>query len=62
MPGGPEESSDDWEARRVRGAKVGSTNDDGGNSLYQPITVLERSSSSKRICATPMKHLWSMRP
>ncbi len=62
MPGGPEESSEVWEARRVRGANVGSTNDEGGNSLYQLITVLERSSSSKRIWATPMKHLWSMRP
>lgn len=62
-PGGPEElSSDDCEARRVREASVGSTREDGGNNLYQPITVLDKSSSSNRICATPMKLLWSMRP
>lgn len=63
MQGGPVElSRDDWEALRVRGVKVGSTSDEGGNNLYQPITTLDRSSSSRRIWATPMKHLWSMRP
>lgn len=63
MPGGPGElSSDDWEALRVREARVGSTKEDGGNNLYQPMTVLDKSNSSNRICATPMKLLWSMRP
>lgn len=48
---GPVElSRDDWEARRVRRElSVGSTSDDGGNSLYQPMTMLERSSSSSKI-------------
>lgn len=55
---GPVElSRDDWEALLVRGAKVGSTRDEGGNSLNQPITILDRSSSSKSICATPIKDL-----
>ena len=62
-PGGPEELSREvWEARLVREASVGSTREEGGNNLYQPITVLDKSSSSNRICATPMKLLWSMRP
>ncbi len=60
--GAGELSRDDWEARRVREARVGSTREEGGKSLYQPITLLERSSSSSRICATPMKDLWSIRP
>lgn len=50
MQGGPVElSRDDWEARRVRGVSVGSTRDDGGNNLYHPITILDRSSSSNKI-------------
>lgn len=63
MQGGPDElSRDDWEARRVRGVRVGSTSDDGGNNLYHPITMLDRSSSSSKIWATPIKHLWSILP
>lgn len=55
-------SSDICDEWRRRGALVGSTIDEVGNSLYQPITMLLRSSSSNRMRATPMKHLRSMRP
>lgn len=41
----------------MRGAKVGSTREEGGKSLNHPITMLDRSSSSKSICATPIKDL-----
>lgn len=41
---------------------VGSTNEVGGNSLYQPMTMLVSSKSSNRIWAAPMNDLWSMRP
>lgn len=62
-PAGVDELSRDvCDARRVIDASVGSTSEEGGNNLYQSITVLERSSSSSRICATPMKDLWSIRP
>lgn len=55
-------SRDDWERRRARGPMLESASEEVGKSLYQPVTTLERSSSSKTICAIPMKHLWSMRP
>ena len=55
-------SNEVWEALLVRGARVGSTNEEGGMSLNQPITMLDRSSSSKSICTAPRKDLWSMRP
>lgn len=42
-------SSEDWEALLVSGARVGSTSEEGGKSLYQPITMLDRSSSSNSI-------------
>lgn len=50
-------SRDDWEALLVRGAKVGSTREEGGKSLNHPMTILDSSSSSKSIWATPMKDL-----
>lgn len=46
----------------VSGANAGSTNEVAGNSLNQPITMLDRSKSSSRIWAAPMKDLWSIRP
>lgn len=46
----------------VSGANAGSTNEVAGNSLNQPITMLDRSKSSNRIWAAPMKDLWSIRP
>lgn len=55
-------SKEDWERRLVRGPMLGSAKDEVGNNLYQPLTVAERSKSSKRIWAIPMKHLWSIRP
>lgn len=55
-------SSEDWEALLVSGARVGSTNEEGGKSLNQPITMLDRSSSSNSICTAPMNDLWSIRP
>lgn len=41
---------------------LGSAREEVGNSLYQPLTVADRSKSSRRIWAIPMKHLWSIRP
>lgn len=55
-------SRDIWEEWRMSGAIVGSTMEEVGKSLYQPITIVLRSSSSNRIRATPMKHLRSIRP
>lgn len=55
-------SREDWERRRVSGPILESASEEVGKSLYQPVTMLDRSSSSKTICAIPMKHLWSMRP
>lgn len=55
-------SREDWESRRVRGPMLESASEEVGKSLYQPIMVLERSSSSRTIWAIPIKHLWSMRP
>lgn len=55
-------SSEDWEALLVRGARVGSTSEEGGKSLNHPITMLDRSSSSNSICTAPMNDLWSIRP
>lgn len=46
----------------VSGARAGSTNEVAGNSLNQPITMFDRSRSSNRIWAAPMKDLWSIRP
>lgn len=49
-PKGPDPLSRDvWEALLVKGANVGSTNEEGGKSLNQPITMLDKSSSSKSI-------------
>lgn len=49
-PKGPDPlSRDDWDALLVNGAKDGSTNEEGGNSLNQPITRLDKSRSSKSI-------------
>lgn len=52
------ESCDEW---RMSGAIVGSTIEEVGKSLYQPITMLVKSNSSNKIRATPMKHLRSIR-
>ncbi len=37
------------------------TEEEESNSLYQLITVEERSSSSRTICTTPMKTFFSIR-
>lgn len=42
-------SNEDWDALLVREARVGSTSEEGGKSLNQPITMLDRSSSSNSI-------------
>lgn len=46
----------------MSGAIFGSTIEEVGKSLYQPITIVLRSSSSSKIRATPMKDLRSIRP
>lgn len=46
----------------VSGARAGSTREVAGKSLNQPMTMLDRSRSSNRIWADPMKDLWSIRP
>lgn len=58
----PELSRPDSGGLLVKGAKVGSTKEVGGKSLYQPITMLVSSKSSNKIWAAPMNDLWSMRP
>lgn len=55
-------SRDIWEEWRMSGAIAGSTMEEVGNSLYQPITMAPSASSSRRIRATPMKHFRSIRP
>lgn len=53
------ESCDEW---WMSGAILGSTIEEAGKSLYQPITILVKSNSSNKIRAIPMKHLRSIRP
>ena len=36
--------------------------DDGLNSLYQPMTMVDKFRSSSCICTMPMRALWFMRP
>lgn len=36
--------------------------EDGLNSLYQPMTMLDRFRSSSWICTMPMRALWFIRP
>lgn len=36
--------------------------EDGLNSLYHPMTIVDRFKSSNWICTIPIKALWFMRP